>query len=106
MQSNTPPSDPSRLPRHLGMWNGALLLVTFTIGVGILQSPGVVVARTGGMALSYAAWIVGAVAAICGGGEPAIAWSRTGVTTSTPGTAPCVPWRRRLPPVASSLGPS
>src|SRR3954468_22339944 len=78
------PADPSRLPRHLGPWNAALLLVTFTIGVGILQSPGVVAAKTGGIALSYAAWIVGAVAAICGSlvmAELAVRTPRSGGTT-------------------------
>src|SRR5436853_2841600 len=78
------PADPSRLPRHLGPWNGALLLVTFTVGVGILQSPGVVAAKTDGIALSYAAWIVGAVAAICGSlvmAELAVRTPRSGGTT-------------------------
>jgi amino acid transporter len=58
--------DPSRLPRHIGTWNAALLLVTFTIGVGILQSPGVVAAQTGSLWLSYGAWLVGAGVALCG----------------------------------------
>jgi len=77
-------SDPSRLPRHLGPWNAALLLVTFTIGVGILQSPGVVAAKTGSVALSYAAWIVGAIAAVCGSlvmAELAVRTPRSGGTT-------------------------
>ena len=76
--------DPSRLPRHLGTWNAALLLVTFTIGVGILQSPGVVAAKTGSVALSYAAWIVGAVVAVCGSlvmAELAVRTPRSGGTT-------------------------
>ncbi len=77
-------ADPSRLPRHLGPWNAALLLVTFTIGVGILQSPGVVAANTGSIALSYAAWIVGATAALCGSlvmAELAVRTPRSGGTT-------------------------
>src|SRR5688572_27161933 len=77
-------ADPSRLPRHLGTWNAALLLVTFTIGVGILQSPGVVAAKTGSIALSYAAWIVGAAAAVCGSlvmAELAVRTPRSGGTT-------------------------
>jgi APA family basic amino acid/polyamine antiporter len=76
--------DPSRLPRHLGPWNAALVLVTYTIGVGILQSPGVVVSRTGGMLLAYGAWIVGAVAAVCGAlvmAELAVRTPRSGGTT-------------------------
>ncbi len=76
--------DASRLPRHLGTWNAALLLVTFTIGVGILQSPGVVAAKTGSIALSYVAWIVGAVAAVCGAlvmAELAVRTPRSGGTT-------------------------
>lgn len=81
---SAPPHDPSRLPRHLGTWNAALLLVTFTIGVGILQSPGVVAARTGSIGLAYAAWIVGAIAAICGSlvmAELAVRTPRSGGTT-------------------------
>lgn len=87
MEPSPPPAlavDPSRLPRHLGPWNAALLLVTFTIGVGILQSPGVVAAKTGGIALSYTAWIVGAVAAVCGSlvmAELAVRTPRSGGTT-------------------------
>lgn len=76
--------DPSRLPRHLGAGNAALLLVTYTIGVGILQSPGVVAARTGSIALSYAAWIVGAIAALAGAlvmAELAVRTPRSGGTT-------------------------
>src|SRR5436190_14573045 len=76
--------DPSRLPRHLGLWNAALLLVTFTIGVGILQSPGVVAGKTGSVALSYVAWVVGAVAAVCGSlvmAELAVRTPRSGGTT-------------------------
>lgn len=61
-----PVADPSRLPRHLGVWNGGLLLVTGVIGVGILQSPSVVVRNTGSMALAYGVWLVGAVVAVCG----------------------------------------
>lgn len=77
-------SDPSRLPRHLGVWNAALVLVTFTIGVGILQSPGVVAGKTGSVSLSLLAWVVGAVAAMCGAlvmAELAVRTPRSGGTT-------------------------
>lgn len=77
-------SDPSRLPRHLGTGNAALVLVTFTIGVGILQSPGVVAAQTGSIPLSLLAWVVGAVAALCGSlvmAELAVRTPRSGGTT-------------------------
>ena len=76
--------DPSRLPRHLGTWNAALVLVTFTIGVGILQSPGVVAGKTGSMALSLLAWVAGAGAALCGSlvmAELAVRTPRSGGTT-------------------------
>ena len=76
--------DPSRLPRHLGVWNGALLLVTYTIGVGILQSPGVVLRNAGSVALGYGAWLVGAVVAVCGAlvmAELAARTPRSGGTT-------------------------
>jgi amino acid transporter len=79
-----PPPDPSRLPRHLGVWNAALVLVTFTIGVGILQSPGVVAARTGSAGLSLLAWVAGAAAALCGSlvmAELAVRTPRSGGTT-------------------------
>ncbi len=77
-------TDPSRLPRHLGVWNAALVLVTFTIGVGILQSPGVVAGKTGSISLSLLAWVVGAVAAMCGAlvmAELAVRTPRSGGTT-------------------------
>ncbi|MBA4137194.1 MAG: hypothetical protein C0518_07750 [Opitutus sp.] len=76
-------TDPSRLPRHLGIWNAALVLVTFTIGVGILQSPGVVAANTGSITLSLLAWVVGAVVALCGSlvmAELAVRTPRSGGT--------------------------
>lgn len=78
------PGDPSRLPRHLGTWNAALVLVTFTIGVGILQSPGVVAAKTGAMPLALLAWVAGAAAALCGSlvmAELAVRTPRSGGTT-------------------------
>lgn len=79
-----PNADPSRLPRHLGVWNAALVLVTFTIGVGILQSPGVVAGKTGSISLSLLAWVVGAAAAMCGAlvmAELAVRTPRSGGTT-------------------------
>jgi amino acid transporter len=82
--SPNPAGDPSRLPRHLGTWNAALVLVTFTIGVGILQSPGVVARNTGSIGLSFLAWIVGAVVALCGSlvmAELAVRTPRSGGTT-------------------------
>lgn len=77
-------ADPSRLPRHLGTWNAALVLVTFTIGVGILQSPGVVAGLTGSVSLSLLAWVAGAAAALCGSlvmAELAVRTPRSGGTT-------------------------
>jgi APA family basic amino acid/polyamine antiporter len=77
-------SDPSRLPRHLGTWNAALVLVTFTIGVGILQSPGVVAGQTGSITLALLAWVAGAAAALCGSlvmAELAVRTPRSGGTT-------------------------
>lgn len=76
--------DPSRLPRHLGTWNAALVLVTFTIGVGILQSPGVVAGKTGSVSLALLAWVAGAAAACCGSlvmAELAVRTPRSGGTT-------------------------
>ena len=60
------------------------MLVTFTIGVGILQSPGVVAGKTGSMALSLLAWVAGAGAALCGSlvmAELAVRTPRSGGTT-------------------------
>lgn len=82
--SASAPADPSRLPRHLGTWNAAFVLVTFTIGVGILQSPGVVAAKTGAMSLALLAWVAGAAAALCGSlvmAELAVRTPRSGGTT-------------------------
>lgn len=80
----SPEQDPSRLPRHLGTWKAALVLVTFTIGVGILQSPGVVARQTDSIPLSLLAWVVGAVVALCGSlvmAELAVRTPRSGGTT-------------------------
>jgi basic amino acid/polyamine antiporter, APA family len=66
------------------VWNAALVLVTFTIGVGILQSPGVVAGKTGSISLSLLAWVVGAAAAMCGAlvmAELAVRTPRSGGTT-------------------------
>lgn len=60
------------------------MLVTFTIGVGILQSPGVVAGKTGSIPLSLLAWVVGAAAAMCGAlvmAELAVRTPRSGGTT-------------------------
>lgn len=61
-----------------------MVLVTFTIGVGILQSPGVVAGKTGSISLSLLAWVVGAAAAMCGAlvmAELAVRTPRSGGTT-------------------------
>lgn len=60
------------------------MLVTFTIGVGILQSPGVVASKTGSIGLSLLAWVVGALVALCGSlvmAELAVRTPRSGGTT-------------------------
>ena len=60
------------------------MLVTFTIGVGILQSPGVVAGKTGSIGLSLLAWVVGALVALCGSlvmAELAVRTPRSGGTT-------------------------
>lgn len=55
-----------RLPRRLGVWSAAAILVGSTIGSGIFRVPSTVVAQVSTLGASAALWILGALIALCG----------------------------------------
>lgn len=55
-----------RLPRQLGVWSAAAVLVGSTIGSGIFRVPSVAAAETGTVGAMALLWIVGAFVALCG----------------------------------------
>jgi len=55
-----------RLPRKLGPWSAAAVVIGSTIGSGIFRTPAEVAGRLGSMSAFVAAWIAGAVVALCG----------------------------------------
>ena len=63
---NPPSSDEDRLPRTLGVWSGALLLIGLTIGSGIFRVPATVAAETGSSGAMMLVWVVGGGVALCG----------------------------------------
>ena len=60
------PSRPSRLLRLLGLGFGIAVILGGTIGVGILRTPGSVVARLGSEPLAIAVWVLGGMYALLG----------------------------------------
>src|SRR5690606_33564933 len=64
----TPPPDPwgERLPRKLGFWSAAAVLVGSTIGSGIFRTPAVVAERIDAVWLFLAAWVLGGLVAVAG----------------------------------------
>lgn len=55
-----------RLPRRLGFWSAAAVLVGSTIGSGIFRTPAVVATSIPDVPLFGAAWVLGGVVAVCG----------------------------------------
>jgi amino acid transporter len=55
-----------RLPRSLGVWSAAAVLVGSTIGSGIFRVPGAVAARVGTVGAVTLLWLVGALVALVG----------------------------------------
>jgi len=55
------------LPRVVGPWRFALIIVAITIGTAIFRVPSVVAANTGSSQLAVAIWVLGAVFAFAGG---------------------------------------
>jgi amino acid transporter len=60
------PSLVDRLPRRLGVWSAAAVLVGSTIGSGIFRVPGGVADRVGTVGAMSLIWIVGALVALVG----------------------------------------
>lgn len=70
-----------RLPRRLGFWSAAAVLVGSTIGSGIFRTPAGVAALVPDVPVFLLAWVLGAVVALCGAltyAELAAAFPRTG----------------------------
>jgi basic amino acid/polyamine antiporter, APA family len=57
---------PDRLPRALGVWSAAAVLVGSTIGSGIFRVPSIVAAQAGDLGVIAALWIAGALVALFG----------------------------------------
>ncbi len=55
-----------RLPRRLGLWSTAAILVGSTIGSGIFRVPGAVAERVGTVGAFTLLWLVGALVALVG----------------------------------------
>lgn len=79
----SPPTDPwgERLQRRLGLWSAVAVLVGSTIGSGIFRTPASVASKIDDVPLFLAAWVLGAVVALCGAltyAELAAAFPRSG----------------------------
>ena len=53
------PSQPSRLPRTLGLWSSVALVIGITIGSGIFRSPAGIAQKVPSPTLMLALWVVG-----------------------------------------------
>ena len=60
------PDTADRLPRRLGVWSAAAVLVGSTIGSGIFRVPAGVAERVGTVGAMSLVWIVGALVALVG----------------------------------------
>jgi basic amino acid/polyamine antiporter, APA family len=60
------PAQAGTLPRRLGVWSAAAVLVGSTIGSGIFRVPSTVAAEVGRLDAIAALWIVGALVALAG----------------------------------------
>ena len=58
---------PGALRRRLGPWDGAALIVSNVVGVGIFTTPGIVAAMLPGPASFLGVWILGGILALIGG---------------------------------------
>jgi amino acid transporter len=59
-------SAPSSLPRRLGFWSAAAVLVGSTIGSGIFRTPAGIAERLPGPLPMLAVWVTGGLFALCG----------------------------------------
>ena len=66
MQPEFAESSPDRLPRKLGTWTGAAVVVGVIIGSGIFRVPSPIAAETGSLAGVALVWIAGGIVALFG----------------------------------------
>jgi len=94
-----------RLPRRLGVWSAAAILVGATIGSGIFRVPSVVAADAGAVGASLVLWLLGALITLCAAlsmAELAVMFPRAGGTyvylreAYGPGAAFVFGWTRLL----------
>lgn len=74
-------SAPDRLPRRLGVWSAAAVLVGSTIGSGIFRVPSTVAEQAGSVGVIATLWIVGALVVLFGAltiAELAVLFPRSG----------------------------
>lgn len=67
MQAEAAVALPSALRRRLGPWDGAALIVSNVVGVGIFTTPGIVAAMLPGAGAFLGVWILGGILALIGG---------------------------------------
>lgn len=63
MTSNTP--DPGGLPKRLGVWSAATIVVGIIVGSGIFRVPSTIAALTGSTGTMALLWILGGVITLC-----------------------------------------
>ena len=100
MTRPTSPTRPTRLLRLLGLGFGIAVVIGGTIGVGILRTPGSVVARLGSEPLAIAVWVLGGLYALLG------AFALAELGTMTPETGGYFAYARRAfgPAIGFAVG--
>lgn len=66
MQSNSDRTSVKQLPRRLGTWTGAAVVVGVIIGSGIFRVPSPIAAETGSLSGVALVWIIGGIVALFG----------------------------------------
>lgn len=64
--SPTPSSEPTELPRRLGLWSAIAVVIGTTIGSGIFRSPAGIADKLPGPFPLLTVWVVGGIFALCG----------------------------------------
>src|SRR5690606_31134507 len=80
-RASRPLMQEDRLPRRLGVWSAAAVLVGSTIGSGIFRVPSVVAGDVGSVGAIALLWILGALVALFGAltiAELAVMFPRSG----------------------------
>ena len=55
-----------QLPRELGVWSAASVVVGIMIGSGIFRVPAAAAAHTGAPGIMFLVWVAGGLVAMCG----------------------------------------